>query len=121
MDIERLLLAITCITSTLTFLCVTIAILPRMKEGMVVVRDATLWIVFGLIVVTLGWGVWQNMKPSSDGVASKWLLLPTSAAANSQAVKSSEHGPTPMDTAGTNPPSHSEPSPDPFYRRANSP
>lgn len=112
MDIERILLGVTCVTSTLTLLCVTIAILPRMKEGMVVVRDATLWIVFGLIVVCLGWGVWQNVKNPSGQTASDWLLLPTAAASASPAptVQATSESPTPVTTR--------EPSGDPYFQRS---
>ncbi len=113
MDINRTLLAVTCITSTLTFLCVTIAILPRMKEGMVVVRDVTLWMVFGLIVACIGWGVWQNLQKSSGKAPSDWLLLPTAAPQLAPADSGAEPAAPEPKLAVSDP----EPSPDPYYRR----
>lgn len=113
MDIDRILLAVTCVTSTLTFLCVTIAILPRMKEGMVVVRDVTLWMVFGLIVACIGWGVWQNLQKSAGKAPSDWLLLPTAASQPTPSNSGAELAAPEPQLAVSDP----EPSPDPYYRR----
>ena len=61
MDIYQTLTIITSVTSTLTLILVAVAVLPHIKQGMLVIRDAILWVAFVLMVAIGGWAGWQGM------------------------------------------------------------
>ena len=44
MDVYQKLTILTFVTSTLTLILVAVAVLPHVKQGMVVIRDAILWV-----------------------------------------------------------------------------
>jgi len=58
MDVDRILGVVTCVTSVLTFFAVGVTVLPHMKEGMAIVRDAVLWLAFlAVLTAVIGLGV----------------------------------------------------------------
>ena len=55
MDLFQKLTILNCITSSLTLIFVLVAILPHVKQGAVVVRDAMLWVLLIGAIGTLAW------------------------------------------------------------------
>ena len=55
MDAFKTMTIISCVMSTITTIAMCTAILPHIKKGMVVVRDAVLWSAFVLIIFVAGW------------------------------------------------------------------
>ncbi len=73
MDVYELLAILTCSTSMVTMIIVVVAVLPHVKQGMVVIRDAILWVAFVLVVVAAGWIGWHRISqrfsaPSASSV-----------------------------------------------------
>jgi ABC-type nickel/cobalt efflux system permease component RcnA len=62
MDVFQTLTILTFITSTVTMICVIVAVLPHVKQGMVFLRDALLWAAFVLVVAFAGWLGWQRVS-----------------------------------------------------------
>ena len=59
---------ISCVMSTITTIAMCTAILPHIKKGMVVVRDAVLWSAFVLIVFAAGWLGIERFQSRSNTV-----------------------------------------------------
>ena len=55
MELFQILSIITCVTSTITAIVVCIALLPHVKDGMAIIRDAVLWLALIGLFVTAGW------------------------------------------------------------------
>lgn len=55
MDVFQKLTIFTCITSTITLILVSLAMLPHLKNGFVLVRDALLWASFVLVATGSIW------------------------------------------------------------------
>ncbi|MCP4189878.1 MAG: hypothetical protein GY768_04540 [Planctomycetaceae bacterium] len=55
MSLYEILTVVSCVTSTLTMIIVSIAILPHLKTGLAVVRDAVLWASLVLVLALVGW------------------------------------------------------------------
>ena len=55
MDTYQILIVITCVTSTMTALIVSVALLPHLKDGVVMVRDAVLWLALIVLLALLVW------------------------------------------------------------------
>jgi len=55
MDVYQKLTIFTCVTSTITLILVSLAMLPHLKNGFVLVRDALLWVSFVLVAAGSIW------------------------------------------------------------------
>ena len=55
MDAFQILSIVSCVLSAITTIAICLAILPHIKQGMVLVRDAVLWTVFILILFGGAW------------------------------------------------------------------
>lgn len=66
MDLYHVLTIVTCITSTATLILVSVAVLPHIKQGAAVVRDAILWGAVVLVVAIAGWSGWQRLTERAE-------------------------------------------------------
>ena len=79
MELFQILNIVTCITSSLTAIVVCVALLPHLKNGMVIIRDAVLWLALIGLVIAFGWlGIDQlknrgSASSSPDNAASAVL------------------------------------------------
>jgi hypothetical protein len=62
MDAYQLISIVTCLTSMTTLIIVSVAVLPHVKNGMVIVRDAILWAALVLLLVALAWFGFQELS-----------------------------------------------------------
>ena len=62
MNVFEILAIVTCITSTVTMIMVAIAVLPHVRQGMIIVRDAVLWATLVLILSAVAWAAWQGIQ-----------------------------------------------------------
>ena len=67
MDLYQKLVILNCVASLLTLLMVATAVLPHIKQGMVLVRDAILWAAFVAFISGLAWMGWQRMSAGGLG------------------------------------------------------
>lgn len=66
MSLYEILTIVTCVTSTATMLLVGVAILPHVKNGCAVVRDAVLWASLIAVLMLMGWlGIQQFTNRSA--------------------------------------------------------
>ena len=66
MSLYEILTIVTCVTSTATMLMVGVAILPHVKNGCAVVRDAVLWASLIAVLMLMGWlGIQQFTNRSA--------------------------------------------------------
>ena len=66
MSLYEILTIVTCVTSTATMLMVGVAILPHVKNGCAVVRDAVLWVSLIAVLMLMGWlGIQQFTNRSA--------------------------------------------------------
>ena len=63
MDVYRVLIVGTFVTSLLTLLVMLVAVLPHVKQGFIVVRDAALWMAF---VILAGVAIWTGLQRLAD-------------------------------------------------------
>jgi hypothetical protein len=63
MDTFQVISIVTCLTSTTTMIIVCFAVLPHIKNGMAIVRDACLWAALVLFIFGLGWMGLQRISP----------------------------------------------------------
>ena len=63
MDIYEKLIILTSITSMITMILVAVAVVPHVKQGLTVIRDAILWVTFVLVVAM---GVWLGLQQISQ-------------------------------------------------------
>ena len=105
MSLYEILTVISCITSTLTMIIVAIAILPHLKTGLAVVRDAVLWASLVLMLALVGWlGLRQfasdraESKAETAGVSRLQGPAPPSSSSSS-----------PLNSAGSRPKPQSPP------------
>jgi arginine exporter protein ArgO len=68
-DFYHIITIVTCITSTATLILVAVAVLPHIKQGAAVLRDAILWGTFVLVVAIAGWSGWQRLTERADSPA----------------------------------------------------
>jgi hypothetical protein len=73
MDIFQKLTILTFITSSITLILVTVAVVPHIKHGMTLIRDAFLWATFVLVVAFAGWVGFQRL-PLPDSRPWKGLV-----------------------------------------------
>lgn len=62
MDAFQILNIITCLSSTVTAVVVCVALLPHIKDGMVIIRDVILWLAFIALLAGLGWLGFEHYK-----------------------------------------------------------
>ncbi len=55
MELFEILNIVTCVTSSITAIIVCVALLPHVKDGMAIIRDAVLWLALVGLIVALGW------------------------------------------------------------------
>lgn len=70
MSIFELMTVISCVASCITMIIVIVAILPQMKDGMVIVRDAVLWIAMVVVVAAALMIGWKSVTAEPDDVES---------------------------------------------------
>lgn len=66
MDLYQKLTIVNCVTSTVTLGIVSMALLPHLKNGFVVVRDAVLWAALVLLLFGLGWSAFQQLDATDS-------------------------------------------------------
>ncbi len=70
MSLYEVLTVITCVTSCITMIIVLFGVMPHVKNGLTIVRDAILWVTMILVLCILGWIGWQqatsNRSPGGD-------------------------------------------------------
>ena len=71
MSVYEVLTVITFVTSSITMIIAVVAVFPRMKDGVAIVRDAVLWIAMVVLVVAGLMAGWRNFgsgtQDSQDG------------------------------------------------------
>lgn len=76
MDVFQVLTVVNCVSSLLTLVLVGIAVLPHVKQGAVIVRDAILWVTFVFVLSFIGWVGWHRVFGERTNAG--WRnLLPT--------------------------------------------
>ena len=65
MDITETLSLVTCVSSILTLVVVTLAFLPQVKQLLVVIRDVVLWVTLVAVMAATGWLAWTGLSDSS--------------------------------------------------------
>ncbi len=89
MELFQIIALVTCVSSILTLLLVATAVLPHVKQGMALVRDAILWVCLVLVSVAVIWFGCQQIlgrsgptplapRPSEDATRSAaWYAAET--------------------------------------------
>ena len=62
MSLPVILQILTLVISALTLLIVSVELLPKLKQGMEVVRDAVLWTALVVVVIMLSVAGWQHLR-----------------------------------------------------------
>jgi hypothetical protein len=66
MELIEILTILSCASSTVTMILVIVAVLPHVKNGMAVIRDAVLWIAFLVVLALAGWLGWRQLVARPD-------------------------------------------------------
>ncbi len=69
MSLSEILSIVTCVSSVLTLLVVTVAYVPQFKQFLVMIRDAVLWATLLVVIAATGWLAWTgfaNRTASSE-------------------------------------------------------
>ena len=64
MDIFQILTIVNCVMSSITATVVCVALLPHVKDGMVIIRDAVLWLALIALLSAVGWLGFEHLRNS---------------------------------------------------------
>ena len=83
MGLSEILAIVSCVSSIITMVIVILAVLPHVKNGMAVIRDAVLWIAFVVVLGLAAWLGWQRLiarRPTPSASQPAWASQPAPAA-----------------------------------------
>jgi hypothetical protein len=85
MDFYQILAVFTCLISTVTFVLVAVAVVPHVKHGLAVIRDAVLWATLVVVLALVIWRAWDRFSPQFLGPTASSAVVQESAPSVGQA------------------------------------